>query len=302
MTSTAFATISVAAAFVLLSHVALVQSACEFSCPKPYVAIGEESATCEYACATPHNFQCLGQLGKSIQCGGTTGTPCPAIACTSSYSAAFSGPTGCARAKSAINAFAISGTSVAFAEETFVKENEICTRDSPDSPVVHAQRAAKAYAEAIAFTVVNYNAYVCTCCTGNSAAYTVVLADVQAVAKAYADAFLAALGSVSCYGELLAGTSAVAGSFAADTQLAIDRVYQKYVSVKGSVCSGTGLITEVESAVAKAVACGFFQIYAAYTVANGNPADTSGTPNAYSCSATFALSGPGFEVDCPITC
>jgi hypothetical protein len=201
--------------------------------------------------------------------------------------------TGCARAESAIKVQASSSTAIASSSISFITEAEICERH--ESPEVFAVGVANAYAEAVAATLIVYNSHVCTCCTGNSKAFTSVAAGVQAVAKAYAEACASAVASVSCYNDLLAGASTLLSALAEDTQVAVDSVYQAYVSDKGKKCVSSGLVKQIKSAVAKAVACVFYNIYVAYNVAN----DVS---DAYSCGATKALSGPDWALEtCTIT-
>lgn len=73
-------------------------SACpSYSCPTGYTVIPDTypgSSSCGYSCATAYKPQCLGSLGQSKICGGTTGVRCPTVACTTSFAAAFSGPNG----------------------------------------------------------------------------------------------------------------------------------------------------------------------------------------------------------------
>jgi hypothetical protein len=151
-------------------------------------------------------------------------------------------PAGCARSAITVAASAQGAAASASASVNFVAESEICSAN--DSPVTLATLYANAFATAVATATIQYSAHVCSCCIGNSAAYGAISASVQASATAYAQAFIDAVASVSCYGELLAGASSILQAVAQDTQVAIASVHKKYVSVKGADCVSTGLQTE----------------------------------------------------------
>jgi hypothetical protein len=163
-----------------------------------------------------------------------------------------------------------------------VNEAEICSIAS--DPIINAVLAAEAYAEALAASIITYSAHVCSCCQGNSKAYTSVQSSVQAVATASASAFSSALASLSCNDELLAGASSSIQALAVDTQVAIDKVYKQYVSQGGKDCRTVLLQSKLKSAIAKAAACTFLNVYAAYDVFND-------VASALSCSASVPLSG-----------
>jgi hypothetical protein len=210
---------------------------------------------------------------------------------------ADAGP-GCSSASAKIAGIIKLG-SVAFNSSTvtYVNEPDICLGPggsaSPTSPAILASNAATAYAESVSTTCLDYSAHVCACGNGNPSAVATVAGSLEATASAYAEAFTTAVASLSCSGDLLAGASVVLASLAASTQTAINSVYVALASSPGS-CTATGLQKQVKLAVARAVACTFYQIYVAYDEAHGATASA--------CGLVAALSGPEWSVpECSIS-
>lgn len=289
------------------------------SCPSGYEMVstvrnGVYGTSCGYECYTPIKMNCPASIGGPRTCGGTTNKTCPAVACAYSSSYSISGPSGCSTAQSKVDAFAFNNVTYNLVEGTadpIIKA--YCDASNPTDNLMPLEAAVNAtvnaFATSLAKTLTHYETYVCTCCLGNSNAYTVVKADVQAAAKATAQAMQGLLGMVSGPGadlyndcfqgspQLLAGAYAYAQALAVDVQIAIDKVYQQAVSNKGFNCGSTGSFFQpaIKTAIAKASACTFANIYAAAI-------DWRNGGAAYACAASATITGSlaGASVTCPL--
>ncbi|KAK9836429.1 hypothetical protein WJX74_000371 [Apatococcus lobatus] len=281
------------AALLLSFGLATAFGACPApTCPGNYVPIVDQSTVCGYVCQTPAKLNCPAIIGGPRLCGGTSGTPCPSIACAQATSYAVSGPNGCAAAQASISAFAFSNSTYNSASLYTPLFKDFCTSPTTAKLEAYASAAADAYATAISQTLAHYNIYVCSCCLGNSQAYGVVSADLQAAALAQATSVQAALATVSdCYGNLLSAAYGFAQGFAQDVQLAIDTVYRKAISSAGNGCSATGLQTQIQQAVARATVCTFVDVFAAAL-------DSQNPGLAYACGNTISLSGSSWQQKC----
>lgn len=274
---------------------ASVVSCPAMKCPSGFIAQKACDTSCGYECYTQAKLNCPPSLASPIVCGGTTGKPCPSIACAYSSTYAISGPTGCASAKSTIQAIAISNATfnnpAGLMQQVIV---DYCSTPDTSTLSATASQVANAYATVVATTLTQYSTYVCSCCTGNGAAYAVVAADVQAVATAQAYAWQTLLATVSdCYGNLLSGAAAYAEAFAEDVQLAINSVYKPAYSQSGKGCTSGALKTQLTSAIAQATVCTFANIFAAAI-----DAQTAGI--SYACATSLSVSGVGAITSCPI--
>lgn len=133
----------------------------------------------------------------------------------------FCASAACATAKNSIAAYSLSNSTFNYTNLYTDLFKGYCSNPISDTQALSAKiaKAVDAYATAVATTLAHYNLYVCSCtvpvvcgATGPcSNAYSVVAADIQAVALAQAYAVQEALTSVSdCYGEALSQAYAYA--------------------------------------------------------------------------------------------
>lgn len=267
-----------------------------YTCPTNYAYQDISTAQlCGYYCQKPVMWNCpAGPARDPLACGGTTGKTCPVINCASSTAIAVSGPGGCAKASSAITAASFSQstyTSVFKSLELPLKE--YCA--GSNTPLsVYAEQVANAHAKSIAQTLTFYSQYVCTCCVGNSGAYSAVKADVQAVARATAEAAQDAVQQFGCMGDFTGIVSTNAYALADATEVAIDNVYNKIYGASAGKCTSASNFN-FEVAIAEATVCTFVRLFAAayYYGPTETPttyADGS-TLNTATCSASVAMSG-----------
>ncbi len=125
-------------------------------------------------------------------------------------------PAGCATAKSYISATALSQTNTDY-KSIYTQQIQsytaaMCAQGwSPDVLSAYASQAADAFATATAYALSHYYTYACTCCKGNSVAYSSVKASIQAVAAAQAFAMSQAIAAVTdCDGNVLSYGSGIA--------------------------------------------------------------------------------------------
>lgn len=292
-------------------------------CPSGYVYQATPNTACGYDCYTPLKMNCLPQptynairriwvppqpptaiqlaAARPLLCGGSTYRSCPTIACAYSTSYAISGPLGCAVASSYISALALSQTTTnytnVYKEQIQSYTAAMCAGGwSPAMLSQYASQAAEAVATAISATIAHYSTYVCTCCLGNSVAYTNVKANIQAVATAQASALAQAVSGIyDCDGNLLTYGSGIASALAMHIELAIDRVFAQAYSNSGFNCRASDLVTRVRTAIAQASVCVFAEAFA-------QAVDSSTSGVAYGCATTVAISAGGTTRTCrPIT-
>lgn len=266
-----------------------------YTCPANYVYQDISTAElCGYYCQKPVMWNCpAGPARDPLACGGTTGKTCPVINCASSTAIAVSGPGGCAKASSAITAASFSqATYTGVFKSLELPIKEYCA--GSDTPLyVYAQQIANAHAKSIAQTLTFYSQYVCTCCRGNSGAYSAVAADVKAVARATAEAAQAAVQQFGCYGEFAGVLSADAYALADATEMAIDTIYKEIYGI------GTGKCTSdfggnVETAIAEATVCTIVKLLAAsayYGQTDSTTYESGSTLYTWTCSDSVAMSG-----------
>jgi hypothetical protein len=123
---------------------------------------------------------------------------------------------GCATAKSYISATALSQTNTDY-KSIYTQQIQsytaaMCAQGwSPDVLSAYASQAADAFATATSYALSHYYTYACTCCKGNSVAYSSVKASIQAVAAAQAFAMSQAIAAVTdCDGNVLSYGSGIA--------------------------------------------------------------------------------------------
>lgn len=299
--------------------------------------------------------QCGTKYNKALCCGGDTGVTCPTIACTTSSAYAVAGPTGCAIANSQLSALAVSSTTFNMKYVFKSAFSDLCdampiTYSGADWYSVTLLIKSKAsylsnvISEAVAATFVNYNSYACTCgkcgtsCTSNNnIAKTTIKAQVAAVAQACASTWLDAVAESTDGGCIGSGANAYAvahaDALASSIEYIINTVYDSAYSKNGAAgtalsCDFTCSPKQIQFAVARAIACGFVNVYTkirddTYTklAADGTSASTEQTSvaEAFSCSLSSALAGSAagsgtwsstsgtaptydWNVECPFTC
>lgn len=84
----------ISAALLLVVVLSTVLACPAPTCPGNYVPIVDQSTVCGYVCQTPAKLNCPASIGGPRLCGGTSGVPCPSIACAQATSYAVSGPNG----------------------------------------------------------------------------------------------------------------------------------------------------------------------------------------------------------------